>query len=75
MKVGDLVMYKWHPDGHHPKPEHAGIVISTDGLMLCSHALVINEKPYIMGTVEVMWNTDKIEKETFDDLEIINESR
>ena len=79
MKVGDLIRYKWH--GHGPRPtgigkaDQTGIVISTDGVMLCSFALEPGQEPYEMGTVEVLWPSEQIERETYADLEVINESR
>ena len=72
MKVGDLVRYQWHGKGpRSPKLEGAGIILCTQGIMLCSHGLDPGEKPYKMGSVEVMWQTDKIERITYATLEVI----
>ncbi len=79
MKVGDLIRYKWRGNGPRPGKQHwakqAGIVISTNGVMLCSFALEPGQEPYEMGTVEVLWSTEKIKRETYADLEVINEER
>jgi hypothetical protein len=78
MKVGDLVRYQWHNAGqlkNHAEVQHkvAGVVLCTQGIMLCSFGLELDEEPYKMGTVEVMWQTDKIEKITYAELEVISE--
>ena len=76
MKVGDLVRYQWHGEGPRGlKQKVAGVILCTQGVMLCSHGLSKDEKPYKMGTVEVMWQTDKIERITYASLEVINENR
>ena len=76
MKVGDLVRYQWHGEGPRGlKQKVAGVILCTQGIMLCSFGLEPGEEPYKMGTVEVMWQTDKIEKVTYAALEVINESR
>ena len=75
MKVGDLVRYQWHGDGPRPikNSKKAGIVISTAGIMICAFGLAPGEEPYEMGTVQIMWKTDDIERVTFAALEVINE--
>jgi len=76
MKVGDLVRYQWHGEGPRGlKQKVAGVILCTQGVMLCSFGLEPGEKPYKMGSVEVMWQTDKIERITYAELEVINESR
>jgi hypothetical protein len=76
MKVGDLVRYQWHGEGPRGlKQKVAGVILCTQGIMLCSFGLGPGEKPYKMGSVEVMWQTDKIERITYAELEVISESR
>ena len=80
MKVGDLVRYQWHGEGPLKKyaelqQKAVGVILCTQGIMLCSFGLEPGEKPYKMGSVEVMWQTDKIERITYAELEVINESR
>jgi hypothetical protein len=74
MKAGDLVRYgSTTPDNRTPIQKVCGVVVSDDGVMLCSHAV---EVPYKMGTVEVLWADARgIERETYSSLEVINESR
>ena len=79
MKVGDLVRYQWHGEGRRDQVgkeylKAAGVILCTQGIMLCSFGLEPGEKPYKMGSVEVMWQTDKIEKITYAELEVINEA-
>ena len=70
-----MVRYQWHGEGPRGlKQKVAGVILCTKGVMLCSHALDPGEKPYKMGRVEVMWQTDKIEKITYAELEVINGS-
>jgi len=74
MKVGDLVRYgSTTPENRTPIQKIAGVVVSDDGIMWCSHGGV---EPYKMGSVEVLWPDDRnIERVVYDSLEVINENR
>ena len=79
MKVGDLVRYQWRGEGSREQMtkkyrEAAGVILCIQGVMLCSFGLEPGEEPYKMGTVEVMWQTDKIEKITYAELEVVSGS-
>jgi len=73
MKVGDLVRYgSTTPENRTPIQKIAGVVVSDDGIMWCSHGGV---KPYKMGTVEIFWPDGRIERVVYASLEVVNESR
>ncbi len=73
MKGGDLVRYgSTTPENRTPIQKIVGVVVSTDGIMWCSHGGV---EPYKMGSVEVFWPDERIERVVYDSLEVINESR
>ena len=76
MKVGDLVRYgSTTPGNRTPIQKIAGVVISDDGVMWCSHG-VEESKAYKMGSVEVLWPDARgIARVTYAELEVINESR